>query len=31
MKTFGETSAKSLLRLFKVPDSYFKSEEAQEE
>ena len=31
MKTFGETSAKSLLRLFKVPDSYFKSEEGQEE
>ena len=31
MKTFGETSSKSLLRLFKVPDSYFKSEEAQEE
>ena len=31
MKTFGETSAKSLLRLFKVPDSFFKSEEAQEE
>ena len=31
MKTFGETSAKSLLRLFKVPDSYFKSEETQEE
>ena len=31
MKTFGETSAKSLLKLFKVPDSYFKSEENQEE
>ena len=31
MKTFGETSSKSLLRLFKVPDSFFKSEEAQEE
>ena len=31
MKTFGETSAKSLLKLYKVPDSYFKSEEGQEE
>ena len=28
MKTFGETSAKSLLKLFKVPDSYFKSEDS---
>ena len=27
MKTFGETSAKSLLKLYKVPDSYFKEEE----
>ena len=27
MKTFGETSAKSLLKLFKVPDSYFKNNE----
>ena len=26
MKTFGETSAKSLLKLFKVPDSYFDSD-----
>ena len=31
MKTFGETSAKTLLRLYKVPDSFFKSEEAEEE
>ena len=30
MKTFGETSAKSLLKLFKVPDSYFKIEEENE-
>ena len=26
MKTFGETSAKSLLKLFKVPDSYFDAD-----
>ena len=30
MKTFGETSAKSLLKLFKVPDSYFKNDEDDE-
>ena len=30
MKTFGETSAKSLLKLFKVPDSYFKNDEDNE-
>ena len=31
MKTFGETSAKSLLKLFKVPDSYFKDEDSDDE
>ena len=31
MKTFGETSAKSLLKLFKVPDSYFKNEDSDNE
>ncbi len=31
MKTFGETSTKSLLKLFKVPDSYFKNEEYDDE
>jgi len=30
MKTFGETSSKSLLKLFKVPDSYFKEEEEED-
>ncbi len=30
MKTFGETSAKSLLKLFKVPDSYFQVDEQDE-
>ena len=31
MKTFGETSAKSLLKIFKVPDSYFKNLEPDNE
>ena len=31
MKTFGNTSAKSLLRLFKVPDAYFKNNEQSDE
>ena len=31
MKTFGETSAKSLLKLYKVPDSYFKNEDSDGE
>ena len=31
MKTFGETSSKSLLKLFKVPDSYFKNEDSDNE
>ena len=31
MKTFGESSAKSLLKLYKVQDSYFKNEENDDE
>jgi hypothetical protein len=31
MKTFGETSSKSLLKLFKVPDSYFKNDDSDDE
>ena len=31
MKTFGETSSKSLLKLFKVPDSYFKNDDSEDE
>ena len=31
MKTFGESSSKSLLKLFKVPDKYFKNDEFDDE
>ena len=31
MKTFGESSSKSLLKLFKVPDQYFKNDEFNDE
>ena len=31
MKTFGESSAKSLLKLYKVPDSYFKNQEENDD
>lgn len=31
MKTFGESSAKSLLKLYKVQDSYFKNQEENDD